>query len=72
MDWEEKYNSLLRKYNRLERENEQLKEKYDKTYEKLDHANYRISEELEPRIKSEKRAYDRWVTDPERGKSHET
>lgn len=32
----------------------------------VDQLNFRIRNELEPRIKSERRAYDNWVTNPER------
>ncbi len=65
--WEEKYDDLLVKFNRLERKYEELEEKYDKQYDELSHANFVIKTELEPRIQQEHRAYDRWVTDPERG-----
>ena len=32
----------------------------------IDHLRYRIQTELEPRLRQEARAYDSWVTDPER------
>jgi hypothetical protein len=32
----------------------------------VDSLNFKIRNELEPRIKSERRAYDNWVTNPER------
>lgn len=51
-------------YNDLERENDQLKEKVRSLDARLSHSNYRIENELEPRIKAEKRAYDRYVTTP--------
>ena len=65
-DIEEKYEILTRKYEKLQREYENLKERFDKQYDELSHVNFRVKDELEPRIRAEKRAYDRWVTDPER------
>lgn len=50
----------------LEREIERLKEENKRYYADREHYKYRIETELEPRIKSEKRAYDNYVTDPER------
>jgi hypothetical protein len=32
----------------------------------VSHLEFKIETELEPRIKSERNAYDRWVTNPER------
>lgn len=40
----------------------ELREELNKTDMKLDTAEYRISSELEPRLKSEQRSYDSWVT----------
>jgi len=64
--WEEKFNDLLRNYRRLERKYEDLENKNNKLYDELYHANFRIDQELEPRIRQEKRSYDNWVTNPER------
>jgi len=60
--WEEKYNDLLYYYRELKRKYEKLEEKYDKTYSDLNHAEFRIENELIPRIKREERSYDNWVT----------
>jgi len=43
-----------------------LREENRKLESKLDSAEYKIKNELEPRIKREERSYDNWVTDPER------
>jgi seryl-tRNA synthetase len=64
--YEQKYNDLLCKYERLKRKYEELEERYNKLDLELDSANFRIRNELEPRIRAEKRAYDAWVTNPER------
>lgn len=53
--------SNLRERNgELERENEQLRSQ-------LGSAEFRIRNELEPRIQSDRRAYDNWALDPARG-----
>lgn len=64
--YEQKYNDLLYKYERLQRKCEDLEERCRKLDLELDSANNRIRSELEPRIQAERRAYDRWVTNPER------
>lgn len=48
--------------NKLETENRELKERVLELETDRDELSYRIRTELEPRIKEEKRAYDRWVT----------
>jgi predicted nuclease with TOPRIM domain len=65
--WEEKYDNLLRKYERLQRDYEKLQNDYNKKDNELYSANFKIETELEPRIQSERRSYDAWVTDPMRG-----
>ena len=57
----------LRKIEQLKSDIENLKEKNQSLKDQLDHANFVIRTELEPRIARENRAYDRYVTDPERG-----
>ena len=59
--------SLIRKIFNLEDQIEQLKKQLSKANEINDHLSYRIKTELEPRIRNEHRAYDEWVTNPERG-----
>ncbi|MDF2841585.1 MAG: hypothetical protein K0R00_11 [Herbinix sp.] len=64
--YQEKYETLLRDYKKLQRKCDDLEENNRKLYDQLDSANFRIRQELEPRIKREGRRYDAWVTDPER------
>lgn len=64
--WEERYNELKYDYRKLQNKYDELKEKYDKVDSDLYSANFKIRNELEPRIESEKRAYDLWVTNPQR------
>ncbi len=64
--YEEKYDDLLREYRRLERKNEELESKLSKARDELYSAEFKIRNELEPRIASKRRAYDNWATDPER------
>ena len=37
-----------------------------KAENEVSHLEFRLQNELEPRIKAEHNAYDRWATDPER------
>ena len=64
--YERKYDDLLYDYKKLERNYDKLKEKYDKIDAELDSANFKIRNELEPRIQQERRSYDNWATNPER------
>lgn len=57
---------LAWKCRELEREVENLEEKVKELKSENDHLEFRINNELEPRIQAERRSYDRWVTDPER------
>lgn len=67
MDYlQEKYDDLLWEYRKLKREYEKLQQKCRASEDELHAANFRISQELEPRIKQEKRAYDNWLANPER------
>lgn len=59
---EEKYDNLYRRYDRLLDSYRDLEKKYENTYNELDLANFKIRNELEPRIKSEQRSYDSWAT----------
>lgn len=58
---EEKYESLKYKYEKLQKEYNDLQERYRKTDDELSNANFRIKHELEPRIKSERNSYDRYI-----------
>lgn len=58
---EEKYENLKYKYEKLQREYEGLKRDHRKTDDELYSANFRIKHELEPRLQSERNAYDRYV-----------
>ena len=53
--WKDKYLTLKDEYDKLH-------EQYRELDRKLDKANYQIKTELEPRIASERRSYDCWVT----------
>lgn len=52
----------------LERQVEDLEESIKRLKSENSHLEYRINNELEPRLKSERDSYDRWATDPERGR----
>ena len=58
---EERYENLKYKYEKLQREYEDLKREHRKTDDELYSANFRIKHELEPRIQSERNAYDRYI-----------
>ena len=58
---EEKYENLKYKYEKLQKEYGDLQREYRKTDDKLYSANFRIKHELEPRIQSERNAYDRYI-----------
>jgi hypothetical protein len=60
--WEEKYNDLLYYYRKRGDKIEELENKNNKLYADLNHAEFRIENELIPRIKREERSYDNWVT----------
>jgi len=60
--WEEKYDNLYRRYDRLSDSYNKLEKENNKLYGQKDHAEYRIRNELEPRIKREQRSYDSWAT----------
>lgn len=53
--WKDKYLTLKEEYDKLQ-------ELYKQQERELDKANYQIKTELEPRIASERRSYDCWVT----------
>ena len=58
---------LAWKCRELEREIEQLKDELQSCKDEKDHLQFVIDNELEPRLKAERRSYDAWVTNPERG-----
>ena len=60
--WEEKYKDLLYDFRQRGYRIEELQIEVNKVANNLDHAEYRIRNELEPRIKREQRSYDSWVT----------
>ena len=57
---------LAWKCRELERQVEDLEESVKRLKSENDHLEFRINNELEPRLQHERRAYDSWVTDPER------
>jgi hypothetical protein len=60
--WEVKYNELLYAYRKRGEKIDKLENEYNKLYLDLNHAEFRIENELIPRIKREERSYDTWVT----------
>jgi len=52
---------------RLRERNEQLEAQLNQVRADRDAADFRVRHELEPRISSENRNYDHWVTSPDRG-----
>ena len=63
-DIEEKLRNIIRD---LKRKNERLESELSMSRSALDSAEYRIEQELVPRIKREEHAYDSWALSPERG-----
>ena len=57
---------LAWKCRELEREIEQLKNELQSCKDEKDHLQFVIDNELEPRLKAERRSYDAWVTNVER------
>lgn len=54
--------NLKYRIEKLKRKNSELKKELDKVSEEKSHAEFRIKNELEPRIEQEKRNYDFWVS----------
>ena len=48
---------------RLRERNEQLEAELNRVRADRDAADFRVRQELEPRINAENRSYDRWVTE---------
>lgn len=71
MAWYDNYSKedLAYKVKALERKVEELEAENRRYYDDREHYRFRVENELEPRIRSERRAYDNYVTDPERGRS---
>lgn len=65
-DWSRE--DLINKIKRLQNELDDEKAKHRKIGEEMAHLQFRVDNELEPRIAAEKRRYDNWVTNPERGR----
>lgn len=66
MDWTKE--ELIDKIRRLEDIIDTLKRTNADVERENYSLKYTIRTELEPRINAEKRRYDNWVTDPERGR----
>jgi FtsZ-binding cell division protein ZapB len=66
MDYEWLYKDLLYQYRERGYRIEELKRENNKLSRDLEKVEYRVRNELEPRIKQEQRSYDNWVTNPER------
>lgn len=60
----EEYEELKYKILELRKENERLEKRLDLALSLKETAEFRIRNELEPRIKRENRAYDNWVSTP--------
>ena len=67
-DWSNE--RLAWKCRELEREIEQLKDELRSCKDEKDHLQFVIDNELEPRLQMERRSYDAWVTNPERGRGY--
>ncbi len=65
LSYEDRYKDLKYAYERLREEHIKLKKDYNELESRLSSAEFKIKNELEPRIQKEKRAYDIWVTNPE-------
>jgi hypothetical protein len=61
-DWKEKYDDLKYYYNKRGDKINELEKEVNKLYDRANHAEFRISTELEPRIEREHRSYDAYVT----------
>jgi len=61
------YEDLKWSYSRLRDERNDLMSRLNSSESALYDAEWKIKEELNPRIEQEKRAYDCWVTSPGRG-----
>lgn len=57
---------LAWKCRELEREVEDLEKRLKESEDENYSLRFKINTELEPRLQHERRAYDSWVTDPER------
>ena len=66
MDWTKE--ELIDKIRRLEETIDTLKRTNADVERENYSLKYTIRTELEPRINAEKRRYDNWVTNPERGR----
>ena len=64
-DWTK--SDLIYKIRQLQGEKRDLEDTIRSLKEENYHLKFRIDQELEPRIRAERRAYDGWVTDPQRG-----
>lgn len=63
-DWSK--SDLVWKIRELKREKENLEDKIRKLEDEMYHLKFRIEQELEPRLRAERNAYDGWVINPER------
>lgn len=63
-DWTKE--ELISKIRELRREIESLKDELEGEKIKNNSLEFKIEQELEPRLQAEKRRYDNWVTNPER------
>ena len=63
-DWDK--NDFIWKIRELKRDKENLEETVRKLNEKIYSLEFKIEHELEPRLRAERNAYDRWVSDPMR------
>jgi hypothetical protein len=61
-DWKDKYEDLVYYYRKRGDKINELEKEVNKLYDRANHAEFRISTELEPRIQREHDSYDSWVT----------
>lgn len=61
-DWTKE--ELIRRIKQLEWNKNDLEKQVIQQYKEINGLNLRIKQELEPRIRAEASAYDRWIADP--------
>lgn len=64
--YREKYENLKYNFQKLELKYENLERENQKLSSDLDSAEFKIRTELNPRIARERKAYDAFITNPER------
>ena len=71
MSWDDRDDEKDRLIRRLKERIEKLEEENSKLRDDRDHAEFRVRNELEPLLAEKRRAYDAYITNPERCWSEE-